>query len=180
MTSLIRSHFAGRSLPGSVGFVAAYFTNTDGFYQPFPWRFNKRTQQIDLEFVDGFTNTTSLSDNPMFYRGQQFGGLHLVQGLGANFINWCENTSSFDADEGTVELYENPIVVNANMVAPNQNPNNGETQESDYAVSFERAAGSSEGQYCKTLVFMRPMVITYLRSGTRYYRWFYQNFEGNT
>lgn len=176
----MRSHFSGRSLPSAPGFVAAYFNNDAGYSQPFPWRFNKLTQQIDLDFVDGFSNTTSLSDDEMFFRGQQFGGLHLVMGLGPKFIEWCENNGSINADADSVELYEKPIVVNANLVAPDQNPNNAETGESTNPISFEKAAGSVAGQYCKTLVFMKPMVITYTRSGTRYYRWFYQNFEGNT
>lgn len=180
MSSLLRSYPSGKMLPSASGFIAAYFTNTYGYSQPFPWRFNKKTGVIDLEFVDGFTNSTSLSDDEMFYRGQQLGGINLVTGLGANFINWCENNGSFQADVGTVELHENPIVVSANMIAPNQNPNNAETQEEQYPISFESAAGSEEGKYCKTLVFMKPLVITYLRSGTRYYRWFSQNFEGNS
>ena len=180
MTSVTRSFFSGRSLPTAAGFVPASFTNTSGYQQPFPWRFNKRTQQIDLDFVDGFTNATSINSTPIFFRGQQFGGIQLVQGLGPNFINWCENNGSFTADAGTVTLYEAPIVVSANMIAPYQNPNNAETQEETYSISFESSAGTLEGQYCKTLIFMKPMVITYLTSGTRYYRWFNQNFEGNT
>jgi hypothetical protein len=114
----------------------------------------------------------------MFFRGQQMGGLHLVQGLGSNFVAWCE--SSLSADAGTVELVEAPIVVNANMVAPNQNPNNGESQEQSYPISFERSAGTTSGQYCKTLVFLKPLVITYNRGGTQYWRWINQNFEGNS
>jgi hypothetical protein len=180
MTSVTRHTQSTRSLPTAPGFVAAYFTNTDGFSQPFPWRFNKRTGFLDLEFVDGFTNSTSLSDDEMFFRGQQFGGINLVMGLGPSFIEWCENNGDIDADVGTVELVEKPIVVSANLIAPNQNPNNGETQESSYPISFESAAGSSDGQYCKTLVFMKPLVISYMRSGTKYYRWFSQNFEGNS
>jgi hypothetical protein len=178
MSSVLRNTQSARSLPAAPGFVAAYFNNSDGFEQPFPWRFNKRTGFLDLEFVDGFTNSTSLSDSDMFFRGQQFGGINLVMGLGPSFIEWCEN--SLTADAGTVELVEKPIVVSANLVAANQNPNNGETQEESYPISFESAAGSSEGQYCKTLVFMKPMVISYTRGGTKYYRWFSQNFEGNT
>ncbi len=178
MTSVIRNTISTRSLPSAPGFIAAYFTNSSGYSQPFPWRFNKRTQTIDLEFVDGFTNTTSLSENDMFFRGQQFGGINLVTGLGPNFIDWCENNGDIDADAGTVELYEKPIVVSANMIAPRQNPEASETQETEYPISFESSAGTFEGGYLKTLVFMKPMVITYLRSGTRYYRWFYQNFEG--
>jgi hypothetical protein len=178
MTSVLRSTQSTRSLPAAPGFVAAYFTNTDGFDQPFPWRFNKSNGFLDLEFIDGFTNSTSLSDQPMFYRGQQFGGINLVMGLGPSFIEWCEN--SLSADAGTVELVEKPIVASANLVAPNQDPNSAESQEQSYPISFESAAGSSQGQYCKTLVFMKPLVISYMRSGTKYYRWISQNFEGNT
>jgi hypothetical protein len=181
MTSILRSSLASRSLPAAAGFIPAYFTNSAGYSQPFPWRFNKRTQAIDLEYVDGFTSSTSLSDDEMFFRGQNFGGLRLVQSLGPKFIEWCEDPAgAIVADAGTVALHEKPIVVSANMVAPNQNPNSAESQEQSYEFGFESAAGTAEGQYCKTLVFMKPMVITYLRGGTRYYRWFNQNFEGNS
>ena len=178
MSSTQRGHFSGRSLPGSLQVVATFFTNSAGYEQPFPWRFNKLTQQLDLEFVDGFTANTSLSDDPQFFRGQQLGGLHLVQGLGPKFIEWLETSQSVDV--GTVELVEAPIVVNANMVAPRQDPNSAESQEQSYPISFEKAAGSAAGQYCKTVVFMKPMVIKYKRSGTDRWRWFNQNFEGNT
>ena len=85
MSSCLRSSVVARSLPAAPGFVAASFDNGK-FDQPFPWRFNKRTQEIDLEFVDGFTNSTALSSIDFFFRGQQFGALHLVLGLGPNFI----------------------------------------------------------------------------------------------
>ena len=179
MTSCLRSSVIARSLPAAAGFVVAVFTNANGFYQPFPWRYNKKTQEIDLEYVDGFTNTTSIENEPLFFRGQQFGALHLVQGLGPKFVEWCE--TELTATSGTVELYEKPIVVNANMVAPNQDPNDGETGgESTTPISFESANGSTQGQYLKTLIFMKPMVIKYVREGTVYYRWFSNNFEGNT
>jgi len=178
MTSCVRSSVVARSLPGAAGFVCAFFENTNGVTQPFPWRFNKRTQEIDLEYVDGFTSATELQDESLFFRGQQFGALHLVQGLGPKFIEWCE--SEFTATSGTVQLYERPVVVNANMVAPRMDPNDGDTGESTIPISFESADGSAAGQYFKTLIFMKPMVIKYVRSGTTYYRWFSNNFEGNT
>ena len=178
MTSIIRSGSLGRSLPAAAGFIPAYFSNSDGYDQPFPWRYNRRTQAIDLDFVDGFTASTGMSDTDLFFRGQNFGAVKLVQSLGPNFIAWCED--SLSADAGTVTLYEAPIVVSANMVAPNMNPNNGESQTSSDPISFESAAGTVAGQYCKTLVFMKPMVITYTTGGTRTYRWFNQNFEGNS
>ena len=178
MTSVIRSSTLGRSLPYAGQFIASYFTNSSGNPQPFPWRYDKRTQSIDLDFVDGFTVSTELIDDEMFFRGQNLGAISLVQRLGSNFIAWCED--SLPADTGTVTLYEAPIVVNANMVAPNLNPNNGESQESTSLISFERSAGTVAGKYCKTLIFMKPMVISYTRGGIKYYRWFNQNFEGNS
>ena len=179
MTSLVRSSVVSRSLPAAPGFILAYYTNDDGLSVPFPWRFNRQTQFIDLEYVDGFTNSTGISDDEKFFRGQQFAGLHLVMGLGDKFIEWCEN--SIGADVGSVELYERPIVVNANAVAPSENPNSGETGgETTDVISFESAAGSAASKYLKTLIFMKPMVIRYTKSGTMYYRWFSNNFEGNS
>ncbi len=174
MSSLLRSHFGARTLPGAIGFTPSTFTNSAGFLQPFPWRFNRQTQAIDLDFVDGFTNTTEVNGDDVFFRGQQFGGLHLVQRLGPRFVEWCEN--ELTADAGTVRLHEAPVVVNANTVAANQSPNDDDTGETTSEFNFESAIGTVEGQYCKTLVFMKPMVITYTRSGTRYYRWFTQSF----
>jgi len=179
MTSIIRSYSSAPSLPAAPGFIPAFFTNSDGFRQPFPWRFDRKTQAIDLDYVDGFTNSTAIGKQNMFFRGQQFGAVKLVLKLGPKFTEWCENNSSINADAGTVQLYENPVVVNANMVASGQTPSDADTDERDVPISFESGAGSAEGKFCKTLVFMKPMVITYLRSGTRYYRWFNQNFEGS-
>ena len=174
MSSLLRGHFGARTLPGAIGFTPATFTNSDGFTQPFPWRFNRQTQAIDFDFVDGFTNTTEIDNLGEFFRGQQFGGLHLVRGLGSRFVEWCEN--ALTADVGSVRLHEAPVVVYANTVAANQNPTSDDTGESTSEFNFESAIGTEEGQYCKTLVFMKPMVITYTREGTRYYRWFTQSF----
>ena len=178
MSSVLRSFGNSTSSLPTGQFIPAYFTNTAGYSQPFPWRYDKKTQAIDLEFVDGFTNSTGLSDDEMFFRGQNFSGLRLVQKLGPGFIEWCEG--SLSADAGSVRLHEKPIVVIANMIAAGQNPNNGESQEQSYSFGFEDATGTAEGKYCKTLIFMKPMVIKYTISGTEYYRWFYQNFEGNS
>lgn len=180
----MRGHFGARTLPAAIGFTPATFTNTDGFSQPFPWRFNRQTKAIDLDFVDGFTNSTEIQSSGEFFRGQQFGGLHLVQALGPRFINWCETSLTLvDPDEnvitvdpGSVRLHEAPVVVYANTVVSNQSPNNDESGESTAEFNFESAIGTVEGQYCKTLVFMKPMVITFTRAGTRYYRWFTQSF----
>lgn len=184
MSSLLRSFPSASVVPYTAQFVVARFTNSDGNRQPFPWRFNKTNQTIDLEFVDGFTNTTTLSSDDMFFRGQKFGSANLVLGLGPNFINWCENSDNFGGgnpvDAGSVELYEKPYVVAANGIALNMNPGDAESGESTDPISFESSAGSSAGKYCKTLIFVKPMVIKYTVSGTTYYRWFFNNFEGNT
>ena len=182
MSSCLRSSVVSRSLPAAPGFVVAYFENVHGVRQPFPWRFNKRTQQIDLDFVDGFNVNTSLSDTPLFFRGQQFGALHLVQGLGPKFIQWFENRD--DVNAGSVTLVEKPVVVYANSLNNRETPDSGESAEREFSFSFERGDGSVEGQYSKTLIFMKPMVISYTKTiddvVVRYYRWFSNNYEGNT
>ena len=180
MSSIVRNSTVARSLPAAAQFVPNVFTNSDGYDQPFPWRYNKATEAIDLEFVDGFTASTQINDNDVFFRGQNLSGIKLVRSLGPNFITWCETNVSINADASTVELYEAPIVVSANMIAPDMSPNNGGSGTSPDPISFENAAGTVAGKYNKTLIFMKPMVITYKVNGTREYRWFNQNFEGNT
>jgi hypothetical protein len=180
MTSVIRSTTVGRSLPAVAQFVPMMFTNTFGYDQPFPWRYDKKTQFLDLEFVDGFTASSGTNDNDLYFRGQDFSACSLVLGLGPNFIEWCQTTENIAADPGTVQLHEAPIVVKANMVAPRMAPDDGGTQESEAVISFESAAGTEAGKYCRTLIFMKPLVIKYKRSGNQYYRWFNQNFDGNT
>jgi hypothetical protein len=182
MTSLYSSYSLGSTLPNPAEFVMATYTSPQGYQAPFPWRFTKQTQALDLEFTNGFTASTNLNENSRYFRGQQFRALHNVLRLGPNFIAWCESGMSDDgpADAGSVELVEKPIVSYANVVAPTRNPDNNATESSTTPFSFEDGAGPENSGYLKTMVFLKPLVIKYTNSGTTYYRYFTNNFEGNT
>jgi hypothetical protein len=84
------------------------------------------------------------------------------------------------ADAGSVELIEKPIVSYANVVAPARSPDNSATESSTTPFSFEDGAGPENSGYLKTMVFLKPLVIKYTDSGTPTYRYFTNNFEGNT
>jgi hypothetical protein len=183
MTSLYSSYSLGSTLPNPAEFVVCTYTSPQDYQAPFPWRFNKQTQALDLEFINGFTASTNLNENSRYFRGQQFRALHNVLQLGPNFIAWCESGMDDDgspADAGSVELVEKPIVCYANVVAPTRNPDNSATQSSSTPFSFENAAGPENSGYLKTMVFLKPLVIKYTESGTVTYRYFTNNFEGNT
>lgn len=180
MTSLYSSYSLGSTLPNPAEFVVCTYTSPASYQAPFPWRFNKQTQALDLEFVNGFTASTSLNENPKYFRGQQFRALHNVLRLGPNFIAWCESGMSTAADAGSVEMIEKPIVCYANVVAPTRSPDNSATETSTTLFSFEDAAGPDSSAYLKTMVFLKPLVIKYTVSGTPTYRYFTNNFEGNT
>ena len=180
MTSLYSSYSLGATLPNPAEFILCTYNSPNGYQAPFPWRFNKQTQALDLEFVNGFTASTNLSENERYFRGQQFRALHNVLRLGPNFIAWCESGMSAAADVGSVELVEKPIVCYANMVCPQENPNSSATDTSTVPISFEEGAGPENSSYLKTMIFLKPLVIKYTVSGTTTYRYFTNNFEGNS
>jgi len=114
----------------------------------------------------------------MYVRGQSFRAAHNVLALGPNFVAWME--SSMSADAGSVVMTEHPIICDANVVCPNQNPNSGSSNSSNEPISFESGAGSLESTYFKTMIFLKPLVVRYTIEGTTTYRYFTNNFEGNT
>jgi len=178
MTSVHRTYGMGSRLPHPADFVMCTYLDQDENTLPFPWRFNKQTQAIDLEFVNGFTSSTELNDNPLYVRGQSLRAAHNVLTLGPNFVSWMENGGG--ADAGSVVMIERPILCDANVVCPSQNPNSGGTNSSTEPISFESSAGPLTSDYLKTMIFMKPLVIRYTVSGTVNYRYFANNFEGNT
>jgi len=178
MSSVQRSYALGSRLPTPSQFVVCSYSGPDGYEVPFPWRFNKQTQAIDLEFVNGFDASTNLNDNPLFMRGQSLRAVHNVLALGANFVAWAEN--SLSADAGTVVMVERPIICDANMVCPGLDPNSGASDSSSDPISFEKSAGPLVSDYHKSMIFMKPLVIRYSVGGSVNYRYFSNNFEGNT
>lgn len=176
--SVHRNYALGSRLPHPADFVMCSYSGPDGYEVPFPWRFNKQTQAIDLEFVNGFDASTALNDNPMYVRGHSLRAAHNVMGLGPNFVAWMENSMS--ADAGSVVMTEHPILCDANVVCPRQDPNSGATGSSTEPISFESSDGPLVSDYLKTMIFLKPLVVRYTVGGTVNYRYFTNNFEGNT
>lgn len=181
MTSVIRTTRLGTSLPDPANVVVLVWDNGTYDDVPVPFVFNRRDSSLDIDFSSGFTATTNVSTNDSkFFRGQSFGAINLVERLGKNFIAWCEGELS--ADVGSVRIYEKPIVVQANVVEINQDPNSVTTMSgaSTIPITYEQAAGSLTDGFYTTQLFKKPLVITYTIGGTRYYRSFLSQFEGNT
>ena len=178
MTSIHRVYALGSRLPHPADYVMCSYSGPDGYEVPFPWRFNKQTQAIDLEFMNGFDASTGLNDQPLYVRGQSLRAAHNVLGLGPNFIAWMESSQS--ADVGSVVLVERPILCDANVVAGGLDPNSGATASSTDPISFEKSAGPLVSDYLKTMIFLKPLVIRYTVGGNTEYRYFSNNFEGNT
>jgi|LauGreDrversion4_2_1035121.scaffolds.fasta_scaffold116983_2 hypothetical protein len=182
--SVHRNYALGSRLPHPAEFVVCTYWDQDENNLPFPWRFNKQTQAIDLEFVHGFNASTELRDEPMYFRGQSLRAAHNVLALGPNFVAWMEGSDQDgdgnSADAGSVEMIENPILCDANVICPNQNPNQGSSGFSTEPISFESSAGPLVSDYLKTMIFLKPLVVRYKVGGTTLYRYFANNFEGNT
>ena len=184
MTSVLRNYAMGSRLPHPAEFVMCTYWDEDENDLPFPWRFNKQTQAIDLEFVNGFNASTDLRDESMYVRGQSFRAAHNVLALGPNFIAWMEGSDQDDdgnsADAGSVVMTEHPIICDANVICSNQDPDNGSSGSSTEPISFESGAGTLASNYLKTMIFLKPLVVRYTIGGTTRYRYFTNNFEGNT
>lgn len=170
-------------LPDPAQLVVNTYTDTEGNNAPIPWRYNKQTGAIDMEFVNGFSASTTIngSDNAHYFQGQTFGAIHLVLRLGPNFVQWCETTNDLTADAGSVELVGQAIVAYGNLTSPSRSPNNdtfifGLAEDPSLTIP----AGPESSKYYKTLIFQKPLVIKYTVSGVVNYAYFSNNFEGNT
>jgi hypothetical protein len=146
-----------------------------GVNYPMPFTFDTSSGTLDLQFTNGFTNTTTIDSNStLFVRGQPFSAIALVEKLGRNFINWCENSGDVSADAGTVRIYEKGLVVQANVLQNDLDPNSVDvlTSPQDQPISFETAVGSPSDSYLSTYLFTKPLVITFLQGGVRKYQAF--------
>jgi hypothetical protein len=151
--------------------------------KPIPFFFDKKTDALDVAFVNGFTESSSISGTNEDYwtRANLQNGTQLVTKVGANFKTWYE--TAYNADAGSISVYEPGIVVKANIVVPYFEPdsNSSFSSERTQPISYESAAGNEESDYLATLLFKKPLVITYTKSGIRYYRGFATLWaEGNT
>ncbi len=138
-----------------------------------PFYYDKRTQALDVRFVNGFTSSTTVdSTNDLWVRANLENGHFLVNNLGSNFKTWYE--TAYDADEGSVSVHEPGVVTKANVIATFGSPDSGGvfSDETTEPISYESADGSASDDYLATVLFKKGLVITYTKSGTRYYRGF--------
>ena len=151
--------------------------------KPVPFFYDKSQKALDVRFVNGFTASTTVDgdDADVWTRCHVENGHHLVTKVGTNFKTWYE--TAYEADAGTVEVHEPGVVVKANIVLPYFNPNDNSSfsDERTAPISYESAAGTVADDYLATVLFKKGLVITYKKSGTRYYRGFATLWsEGNT
>jgi hypothetical protein len=142
-----------------------------------PFYYDKRNSALDVRFVNGFTDSTTITgSNSAWVRAHNENGHFLVNKLGSNFKTWFE--TAYGADSGSVSIYESGVVVKANVVAPNLNPDSGGAFRYDVTVpiSYESAAGAETDDYLATVLFKKGLVITYTKTlddvTTRYYSGF--------
>lgn len=176
MTSVIRHLANNTRLPQP---CAAVILSYDDKVVPFTY--NKSNGVLDFDFSTGFTVSTGIdTNNTLYIQGASFNAIHNVTDIGPNIVAWCEGTE-VNADVGSVEIVEKPIVVRTNQIAVTRDPNNDNTmEESDTPFDFESASGTVATNYNATYVFKKPLVVTYTRGGDRKYRMFNTQFEGNT
>ena len=169
MSSANRVRAGARSLPlPEAVFLLKYDDN-----RAVPFYYDKRNSALDVRFVNGFTDSTTVGgSNGMWVRANLENGHFLVNKLGSNFKTWYE--TAYDADEGSVTVYEPAVVVKANVVASYDDPDNAGvfTEERSTPLSYESAEGTVSDDYLATILFKKALVITYTKSGTRYYRGF--------
>jgi len=164
---------SAKYLPNPEPVCLIAYTDGQGKKQAVPFYFDKTNQSLDVSFVNGFTNSTSVDGDyeDMYVRANIDNGINLVNKLGNNFILWYETT--YGADSGTVKIYESGVVIKANVVASNLDQTNQTfTEESNAPISFDSAAGTPESNYLATVLFKKALVITYKKSGVTKYRGF--------
>lgn len=178
MTSVM-SMLPGRSDLPTPGVAVVLSYDEGGETVPVPFTYSNGT--LDMAFTSGFTSGTSVNDNETNYLRYSPNAIHLVTTIGPNFIAWMQNAGG--ADTGSVSIYQRGIVVRANALQLNSQPNSSPcTDESTTPYDFEAAQGTaSDNNYFTTYLFKKALVLTFTKSGTRYYRYFNTQIgEGNT
>jgi hypothetical protein len=173
MSSAIRVTASAKSLPLP---EAVFCLMYDG--KAVPFYYDKRTQTLDVRFVNGFTSSTTVSGtDDLWVRANLENAHYLVNNLGSNFKTWYEtaySTEESSIDSGSVSIHEPGVVTKANVIATFSAPDGGGvfSDETTTPISYESAYGTEADDYLATVLFKKALVITYTKSGTRYYRGF--------
>ncbi len=137
-----------------------------------PFYYDKRNSALDVRFVNSFTDSTTVSSSTaLWVRANLENGHFLVNNLGSNFKTWYE--TAYGADSGSVSVYQPGVVVKANVFVNNdEDDNNVFSSETSTPFSYETPEGTETNDYLATVLFKKGLVITYTKTGTRYYRGF--------
>jgi hypothetical protein len=174
MSSAVRSVASNVTLPNPGAAIAISFNG-------FPIQFtHDKNGTLDFVFANGFNVDSDLNrTTTMYMRGSNYSAIRTVDKIGPNIISWLEINEGVDV--GTVTLYEKPIVIRANLLLSDREPNNDHSMfESTDQISFERASGNASNKYFATFLFKKPMVLKYKKSGITYYRAFTTQFAAQT
>lgn len=173
--SSVLSGYRGRSdVPIPNGAVVVSFLDANDISIAVPFTFNNGI--LDMDFSSGFSSNKSIDTDNVYFR-YSINALHLVTGIGPNFIAWMEDAGN--ADAGSVSIYENAIVIRANGIQPftddnTLNPNVEDvTGTSSTPYNFTNSAGSvANNNYYSTYLFKKALVLQYTVSGATQYRFF--------
>lgn len=169
--SSVLSGYRGRSdLPIPNGAVVLTY-DTDGPTLPVPWTYDNGT--LDLDFSGDFNSGTSMNENDTAFLRYSPNALHLVNAIGPNLVAWMENQGG--ADSGSVRVHEYPIVIRANGIQVNSNPNSDSTTgTSTDPYNFTQSAGGPSNNWYATYLFQKALVLKYTTGGgaTTEYRFF--------
>ncbi len=160
----------------SVGVLTCTYGDYD---TALPYKYNKRTNELDFDFSGAFQSDTSIgTTRTMYARASSFNANRNVLKIGPNIIAWMEDQGG--ADAGSVTVQEYPIVVRANVLALDVEPNSLQGSSTySYELSFEQSAGTVSNNYVSTFLYKKPLVLKYTVSGEVRYRvfasqWTYQ------
>jgi hypothetical protein len=172
MSSAIRVTASAKSLPLPEAVYCLVFGEGEGDDKAVPFYYDKRTQALDVRFVNGFTSSTTVGTNDVWVRANLENAHYLVNNLGSNFKTWYE--TAYSADSGSISIHEPGVVAKANVIATFYSPDSGGgfSGESSTPISYESADGTEAEDFLATVLFKKALVITYTKSGTRYYRGF--------
>lgn len=179
MTSITRFKISGEALSKPMTVIHPTYSSY-GDDAPIPLTFNKRGNILDLDFGANFTATTPVTDHVAIYvQGSTFSALHMVMALGPNFLSWA--TNNLGADAGSVSMYQNPVVVRANALQIDLDPNSVNSWGTAITIppNFQSAAGSPAlNSYYSTYLFRTPLVLQYTVGGATRYAVMNTQFDG--
>jgi hypothetical protein len=168
MSSALRVTASAKSLPLPEAVYCLMYND-----RAVPFYYDKSTQALDVRFVNGFTSSTTVTGSEdLWVRANLENGQFLVTKVGPNFKTWYE--TAYGAEAGSVSVHEPGVVSKANVIATFSTPDGSGvfSNETTTPMSYESAAGTETDDYLATVLFKKGLVITYTKSGTRYYRGF--------